>query len=361
VPRARTIWRIVLAVGVVLVALAIGGAIYAGHVFRSTSEATTTARLRVTLAAHREEFLEDQRFLASLPIFAPGSGNRDAGPLIGPRVRWKMAAGTPNPGLVPGMTLNAIIEKLGDDWMRAGPDVWSGIDFGWMAQLAEYDYWDVDRNAVPPEQDSWSDTEPDSRDLWAWSKLRIAKGVHEHALAPALAEVQELARLCLTVERFPTQLAGIAMLRQARKAAEREAPTLSSRTADLETTVRMLRAISAARGFARLETPASYERDFAEVFVGRCSALHDGLRTAVLVRAQLGDARSADYQRIERLLAASPDCRLAAVRQRWARRDEEGSSKPKHWWEEILMRRTGEVMLSILALDWFSPYEKSAP
>lgn len=257
------------------------------------------------------------------------------------------------------MTLKAI-EKLGDDWMHAGPDVWSGIDLGWMAQLAEYDYWDVDRNAVPREQGRWSDTEPDSRDLWAWSKLRIAKGVHEHALAPALAEVQELAHLCLTIERSRTQLAAIAMLRQARRAAEREAPTLSSRTADPETTVRMLRAISAAEAFARLETPESYERDFAEIVVGRCSALHDGLRTALLVHAHLREARSADYERIDRLLATSPDCRLATVRQRWARRDDEGS-EPRYWWDEFLMRRTGEVMLSVAALDWFGPYEKSAP
>ncbi len=188
-------------------------------------------------------------------------------------MRRIVAAGTATPVSVPGMTLDpGLIEKLGDDRIRAGPDVWSGIDFGWMAQLSEYDYWDVDRNAVRPKQDFWSDTEPDSRDLWAWSKLRIAKGVHEHALAPALAEVQELARLCLTVERFPTQLAGIAMLRQARKAAEREAPALSSRTADNETTDQMLRALSAARGFARLETPASYERDLDEVVVGRAWA-----------------------------------------------------------------------------------------
>lgn len=359
-PRARTIRRILLAVGAVLVAVAIGLAAYTGHVIRSTSEARA-ARLRAALAAHREEFLEDQRLLASLPIFAPRSGNRDAGPLIGPRVHWMLAAESGNPASVPGMTLDpSVVEKLSDDWMHAGPDVWSGVDFGWMAQLAEYDYWHVDRNALPPEQDLWSDAAPDSRDLWAWSKLRIAKGVHEHALAPALAEVQELARLCLTVERFQTQLAGVAMLRQVRKAVEREAPALSSRTADPETTDRILRAISAARGFARLETPALYEADFAKVFVGRCAALHDGLRTALLVRAQLRDARPADYQHMERLLAASPDCRLGAVRQRWARPDDERYSEPKRWWNGVLMRRRGEVMLSIAEQDWFRPYEESA-
>ena len=248
-------------------------------------------------------------------MFASRSGNRDAGPLIGPRVHWMLAAGRPNPASVAGMTLDpSVIGTLGDGWMHAGPDVWSGIEFGWMVSLAEYDYWDVDRNAVPPEPDSWSDTEPDSRELWAWSKLRIAKGVHEHALAPALAEVQELARLCLTVERFPTQLAGIAMLRQVRRAAEAEAPALSSRTADAESTDRMLRAISAARGFARLEISASYEADLAKVVVGRCAALHDGLRTALLVRAQLREGA----QRTTNTWSACCRLRPTAVSHRFA-------------------------------------------
>ena len=320
------------------------------------------ARLRAALASHRDEFLKDQRLLASLPMFAPRSGTRDAGSLIGPRVHWMLAAARANPVSGPGMTLDpSVVGTLGDDWIHARPDVWSDVDFGWMAQLAEYDYWDVDRNAIPPEPDSWSDTEPDSRDLWAWSKLRIAKGVHEHALAPALAEVQELARLCLTVERFPTQLAGIAMLRQVRKVAEHEAPALLSRTPDNETTDRMLRALSAARGFARPETPASYEADFAKVVVGRCAALHDGLRTALLVRAQLRDARPADYQHMERLLAASPECRLASVRKRWALPDDERLSQPKHWLDRILARRRGEIMLSVAEQDWFRLYEKRAP
>lgn len=87
---------IVLGVGGVLVASAIGAAIYRGYAMWSASEATV-ARLRAEFAAHREAFLGDQRFLASLPIFAPRSGNRDAGPLTGPRVRWKLAAGTANP------------------------------------------------------------------------------------------------------------------------------------------------------------------------------------------------------------------------------------------------------------------------
>lgn len=344
-----------------LVAVAIGLAAYGDHVMRSTSEARA-ARLRAALASHRDEFMEDQRLLASLPIFAPRSGTRDAGPLIGPRVRWKFAAAGADPVPAPGMTLDpGVVGTLGGDWIHARPDLWRDVDFGWMAQLAEYDYWDVDRDAIPPEPDSWSDTEPDSRDLWAWSKLRIAKGVHEHALAPALAEVQELARLCLTVERFPTQLAGIAMLRQVRKVAEHEAPALMSRTPDNETTDRMLRALSAARGFARLETPASYEADLAKVVVGRCAALHDGVRTALLVRAQLRDARPEEYQRLERQLAASPECRLAAVRRRWATPDGDRSSRPEHWLDRVLARRSGELMLSIAELDWFRPYEERAP
>ena len=247
--------------------------------------------------------------------------------------------------------------------MEAGPDVWGSIDFDWMEHLAEYDFWDVDRNSAPPAPGSTFDPVPDVYDVVAWAKLRIAKAIHEHALPPALGEVEQLARLCFTGERFSTQLAGAWLLRLVRQARERE-PPLPLRTVDIGTERRMLRAITAARAFAQLDTPAAYEGDFAHIALGRCAALHDGVETALLFRKHLRVSRREDYQRMERLLSASPECRLALLRQRWALPDEPPSA-PTSWWEfltnHVMRPWSAEVGLSLAELDGFSAYEERAP
>jgi hypothetical protein len=278
--------------------------------------------------------MADQRWLASLPMFAPRSGNRDAGPLIGPRVHWIVAG---SPSAKPLALDPTAMDKLGDGWVRAGPDVWGAVDLGWMAHLAEYDFWDVDGNSVPPDQPFSMDAEPSITDLGAWTKLRIAKGVHDGALHSAVADVQELARLCFTAERFETQMAGLVTLGILRQARERLDADVPAPATDRESIARVHRAIFGARAFARLETPASYESDLARIVVGRCAALHDGAQTALLLRGPLRASRRADYQHVERLLAASPECRLTSVRRRWALPDEARLAEPKDWSNRVIM------------------------
>jgi hypothetical protein len=357
--------RIVVALFAVLVLAAIAIVGYTVHVMHNAFEASGS-RARAALVAHRQVFMDDQRWLASLPMFAPRAGNRDAGPLIGPRVHWTLAA---RRSADPRALDRSAIDKLGDDWVHAGSDVWGAIDLGWMAHLAEYDLWDVDQNSIPPGTQFFvTDAEPDLADLAAWAKLRIAKGAHDGALGSAVAEVQELARLCFTAERFETQMAGLVTLGILRHAREQLGAPVAAPAMDRESIGRVRRAIFGARAFGRLETPASYEVDFARIAVGRCAALHDGSHTALLLRAQLHEARPAEYQHMERLLAGSPECRLPSVRRRWALPDDERVSEPKAWWDRILMRRipayrrfVGETLLAISQQDWFKQYEKGRP
>jgi hypothetical protein len=210
VPRARTILKVVLTIAAVLVIAALGLSAYAVHTTRSIFEASA-ARSRTGLATHRQQFMDDQKIIAGLPLFAIRSGKRDAGPLIGPRVRWLLATSTgtssvSTPYKMPDAT---VVEALGDRWANAGPETWAGLDFSWMAQLGDYDFWDVERNSVAPDPRFFWDPEPDSQDLWAWTKLRIAKGVHDGDMGTAARDVQELARLCFTAERVGTELAGV--------------------------------------------------------------------------------------------------------------------------------------------------------
>jgi hypothetical protein len=164
-PRARTIWRIAIATTAALVVIAIGFSGLELYVERKGPEASA-ARAREALAAHRQEFMDDQRVLAGLPFFASRPGKRDAGPLIGPRVRWIRVDPDGASGSARGVMLDqTAIDKLGKDWMHAGPEAWAGVDLAWMARLKEYDLWDVDQNSLPSDPRFFLDTEPDSRDL----------------------------------------------------------------------------------------------------------------------------------------------------------------------------------------------------
>jgi hypothetical protein len=365
--RARTVWRIVLATTAALIALGIGFSAYTLRAMRKTLE-TSAARASAALAAHRQEFMDDQLFLASLAFFAPRAGKRDAGLLIAPRVRWILASPEGATGSVHGVTLDqTMTDKLGKDWMYAGPEAWTGVDLGWMSRLARYDLWDLDQNSVPSDPRSFRDREPESRDLWGWAKLRIAKGVHDGAVGPALGEVEELARLCFTTERFQSQIAGLGILELEALARKRLAITAPAPTADPETILRIKRAIFGAIAFARLGTPISYEEDFSRIAVGRCAALHDGLQIALQLRADLRDTRSADYQHMERLLAAAPDCRLGSLRQRWALSDDERLFQADSWWDRVTMRWIpgwrhfqSEVIVALSEQDWFGHYEDHA-
>jgi hypothetical protein len=149
-----------------------------------------------------------------------------------------------------------------------------------------------------------------------------------------------------------------------RQTRQRLAITAPAPAADRETP-RMKRALFGALAFARLGTPASYEADFSRIAVGRCAALHDGVELALYLRADLRDTRSADYQHMERLLAAAPDCRLGSLRRRWALADDERLLQSNSWWDRVKMRwipgsrqRRGEVLVAISEQDWFRQYNK---
>jgi len=257
----------------------------------------------------------------------------------------------------------AILERLGDGWLHAGPELWSGVDLSWMRDLAPYDHWDVDYNSAPPSTCFPFDAEPDLRDLFGWAKLRIAKGVHDGAVEPALDEVQELARLCFTTERHENLLFGMGILGLVRRARGDLGLPLPVTGINDEDMTRLLRATWAAVAFAQLHAPASSEDDFARIAVGRRAALDEGLRTALFVRPLLGSAWRAEYAQMVRLLAAAPDCRLAAMRSRWATPDDPQAGRPDGFWGRLLWRlpwtrrHDGEVLVAISEQDWFRRYE----
>jgi hypothetical protein len=323
----------------------------------------TVSRAGKMIASHEREFLSDQAYAASLPIFAPRAGTRDAGPLIGPRIHWTRV----KPGAVDYAALSdgaidrGIFDKIGEDWLNAPPELWHRLDFGWMAQLAQFDYWDIEKNSVSDPSDLIG-PDPLSGDLFAWAELRLAKGLHENTLSSAVAEVEELARLCFTTERHSLGLYGIALLADIRRA--REKARLPRFEADLG---RINRALWGAIAFARLETPPEYARDYDHLVVGRCAALQYGAWSAIMTRPELRESRFREYGRLDLLLARTPECRLGRIRQRWALSDELAAPRDasSSWWERLLWRWSpawrrvqGEILVAIGAQDWFKRYDR---
>jgi hypothetical protein len=323
----------------------------------------SVARTDESIRRHGKDFLEDQAYAASLPLFARRIGTRDAGPVIGPRIHWIGV----KPGLIEHPALydkaidRGLFDKLGEDWPNAAPDLWRNLDFSWMRELAQLDFWDLEENSVSDPADLLG-PRPDASDLWAWAKLRLAKGLHENALPAAVAEVEDLARLCFTSERLDVEVDGLYLL-SAVRTAQKRAGSAQSRT-DLG---RIQRALFGALAFARLETPPEHTRTLDQLVVGRCSALHNGTWAALSSRAELHDSRSAEYRRLEDLLARFPECRLRMIRARWPLPDgvtPQGSA----WWDRTLWRWSpawrrvqGEIMVAIGAQDWFKGYDLRSP
>lgn len=319
----------------------------------------TVARARERIARNEKELASDQAYIAGLPLFAHREGMHEAGPLIGPRIHWRrMKPGAVDYAAISDLVIDSgLSDKLGTDWLNASPELWRGLDFAWMAQLADRDHWDVEKNSVSDPSDLL-EPEPLGSDLFAWAKLRLAKGLHEKALSSAVAEVEALARLCFTTERLGLGLYGVALLSDVRRAQEKAEGPPPSRI-ELQ---RAQRALWGAYAFARLETPPEYAGHFDRLSLGRCIALHDGVRGALLVRAELHDAYPEEYRRLELLLARTPECRLGKIRAKWAASDDLPELRATGWkrvlwrWSPAWRRSQGEWLVAIGAQDWFKGY-----
>jgi hypothetical protein len=364
--RTRGAKRILLGLLLVLMLAGVGvvSVAYYGVYKPAIAFGATVTRAGKVIAPHEKEFLSDQAYAASLPFFASRKGTRDAGPLIGPRIHWTIA----KPGAVNDAALSDavidrdVFDKIGKNWLSAPPELWRGLDFGWMAQLAQCDYWDIEKNSVSDRSDLMG-PDPVPGDLFAWAKLRLAKGVHENALPSAVAEVEDLARLCFTAERHSLGLYGIGLLADARRA--REKGGLPHPELDLG---RIQRALGGALAFARLETPPEFAGNFDHLMVGRCAALQYGAWAAIIIRAELRGARAEEYRRLDHLLRRTPECRLERIRGRWALPDEplNPNDAGSDWWDRLLWRWSpawrrakAETLVGIGSQDWFKGYDRN--
>ncbi len=379
--RARAVGKVLLIVAAVTVVAVSAVAGFAWHTVKTGIDGSG-ARQRAQLAKYHQEFLEDQRFAATLPIFAHRPGHRDAGPVLGPRVSWVVADPSALeryrqslPEDTRGLVLDPeLSKKLEKDWLDADPALWAGLDFTWMSRLAEFDFWDLDANSPEPFPPGWlSGPTPGVSELFDWVKLRLAKGIHDGAPAPAIRDVEELARLCTTTEETTLINIGVALLRLVDKARERVrlsggVARDAGSTLGCDASRRLHRAAWGALAHAEFRTPSTYDADWSQIVVGRCAALKHGLSLALTERPLLGASHTREYQHLDRLLAGSPECRLSRIRRLWSRPDPAEvivSMDNDSWplriltrWVPGARRLAGEMLIAISEQNWFRQYEE---
>jgi len=376
--RRRVIKRILAICAAVLLVAALAVAGFVWHTMKTTVDGSR-GHQAAALAKYHQAFLEDQRFAARLPILAHRAGNRDASLVIGPRVGWIVVDPQTRdryqgslPPSARGLELDAgLVEKIGKHWLEVAPAIWANLDFTWMSRLADYDYWDLDRFSPEPFPPGYlHGPAPDFGKLAAWAKLRLAKGLHGDPVS-AIREVEQLARLCSTAEETGVIAMGLSLLRLADKARDRAASLRHvardlGRPLDQTEGARLHRALWGAIAHTELRASTAYDADWNQIAIGRCAALAHAMGPALLERPLLLHSYRAEYERLGRLLASSPECRLRRLRKLWAQPDHadiaaslEGTSWPMRLairWVPSVRTLFGEILLAISEQDWFRNY-----
>lgn len=315
--------------GVALVAVvALAGAYAWARAVVSRDLRASAAQVEAAIARHREAFLADEATAAAHPALAVRAGDRDAGPFLNPRLPWDASPAALDawrrtlPRDTPSLALDEARAAKPKEWSwKTPPDLWRGLDFGWMAGLAAYDRWDLDvasprtRPAVP----YWDAPLPRFGTLVAWSRLRLAKGIAEGRPAEAAAEVADVARLLLGTENVVGVLAGIEVLAMNERAREASgAPPGAWPGLDAASAAAARRAARGAIAFFAIDTPERFAADAARIRFARCAAIEEAVRVETYARPLLAPARPEAYARLGRTLDAARDCRLVRLRRVWA-------------------------------------------
>jgi hypothetical protein len=234
-----------------------------------------------------------------------------------------------------------------------------------MSSLAGFDHWDLD--AGGPHADGPFRAQPHLFSLVGWAKLRLAKALAEADPNPGLREVEELTRLYASTEEPSAVLVAAEMLgtiERARELARANGATVEPGP-DPEVLKALRRVARAPRAWTALRGSPAHDADWSRLTVGRCAALQDGLSSALALRPFLRWGRREEYERLDRLLAAAPECRLYRVRERWTRPDGPSLPPSGDWLDWLAgmgaARLRAEALMSELELEWLEPYESAAP
>lgn len=310
--RLLTILGVVFALALVLYGAVGGYALYKATSALHEGQAAASAEQRL----YRDAVMADHRRWQNDPLFARRDGG-DASGLLSERVGWEHR---PAPKRLP----DAIVAGLADagaGWPAAELDV-SEADLSFFADLGDAGFWDLEAPGSPLHGTPYGGMEDPGlthRDVTALAKARLLRGLATKQMRPALDEVHELARLCLTTETLIGSMVAVGLLEMERKAAAEA----TARGLDLggfvvpteQERLSLKRALWAAPHATSILSPDE-PLDPAFPLVGRCAALGE-LAVSLYIRPFASAVVPGRYATVTRMLDES-DCRLTRLRKAWA-------------------------------------------
>lgn len=312
VRRLLTTLGVLIALTLVVYGLATGYALTRANATLREGQARAAAQQRAFAA----QVMADHRRWQHDPLFARRDGG-DAWPVLAERVGWD---GRPATAALPA-SLTAGLADAGADWPRAALDT-SEVDLSFFSMLGDAGFWDLEAPGSPlhgaPYQGP-QDPVVSFRDVMALAKVRLIRGLATKELRPALDEVHELARLCLTTESLVGNMVAVALLDFERKAAaeavSRGLDVVGFPVPSEEDTRSLKRTLWAVPHATSLLAP-NEPLDPAFPMVGRCAALAE-LSVPLFLRPFAGPVLPARYATFTTMLNES-DCRLRRLRAAWA-------------------------------------------
>ncbi|MBL9036977.1 MAG: hypothetical protein JNG84_00555 [Archangium sp.] len=146
-----------------------------------------------------ERYCAEAEAFQNSAVFSEPTRTRDAAVFMSGRADWEQG----HHGLAFGQLHlpEPLGQKVANAWRTLSPRDYAGLDFMWMRQLGEFDFWSLYGSGPMRDLDESNSNYltwqvPNFVTLQRWAKLRLIKGVHEGDLAQASREVRHLGQLC---------------------------------------------------------------------------------------------------------------------------------------------------------------------
>lgn len=251
------------------------------------------------------------RWRADPLILARDGG--DAAPLLFEHVRWD---GVLRESPVP-YALTQQLNQPDGGWVHAaGPEL-EALDVSWLSGLQGFGYWNAQAPASMPFK-AFNEPLPKFTDAQLFAKAALVKGLAAGDARPAARDVRELARLCFTTEQLIGEMIAVSLLNLERRAydqARARGQSVEGWEPVSEADVNALKRVAWA-AVAPHSMMATGDLEAAEVPVGYCTGLGEGVLQAYYLRGYLETELPLRYAAIERALAQQR-CRLVRARAAW--------------------------------------------
>jgi len=309
--------------------------------------------LRGGMARHLQEFLDDEKILADEPFFEPHHASANAKALLNERLDWVAPPSERQTRQITATTtaihfpqsIRPRLKRWGPDFPRFHSFInYAQFDLGWMAELLQYDYWDLlEGSPIDPFTRAQllslyltQTNVPDFEDFVLFSKLRLMKGIYEGKLDIAVHETRHLAQILYSTETFMGAMTAIAILRAEGQVAEYLSSDVPIQVTDFRPVSRKTldRARRAILGFNALFTVFTPRQVLESAFynpklhVGLCSGLAKGMLRSLLVRRllepkiDLERSFSTSFVALDKAVEANRDfCRISLLKKLWDQKD----------------------------------------